>query len=486
MRRMLSQKDSRILKLVEFLYDKDELLMRDLCDELNVSAKTLKNDIENARLILSPIDIKVSGNKGVKIEIPSNYSITYLYTALLSTSLEFGLLEKIFLCETYTVDELAEELFISSSSLRRMVGRMNKVLQEEEMEINLNPVQIIGNELRIYNFFIHYVVERYYFRKTIFSKAQIEVVKELVDLVLKIDYVEFEYRDRERFQLFLLVQLTRMKNNHFVTEEPNTKSDRQNFFGDVDTSSIEKKLKDSFYKEFSSQNLSQLFSIFSEGKWSFDYNQLLKHSKTNPELKQTKEKFEVLIESIASKYRIEQASREELLVYLCNSRMLDYGTYHMLYDNLAMIVKHFKHDYFEGIEFIRLKLTEIFEGEILKEYKINEYICILIIHWDKFLIELEREVTPLKIGFVYDVKEQYRKLIQDEISYRFKKRFTIKVINGDGLVDVEKVKNQCDLILTNLPGIVIPGLEVICFPIYPKEKDWSKLESFYSNFSFLK
>lgn len=484
MRRILSPQDSRILHLVEFLYDKDELFMRDLGDELNVSFKTLKRDIEYARSILYPIDIKVSGNKGVKLVIPSNYSITYLYTALLSASLEFRFLEKIFLCETYTVDELAEELFISSSSLRRMVGRINEIMQEEEMEINLNPVQIIGNELRIYNFFLHYVVERYYFKKTIFTKSQIEAVKELVDFVLKIDYVELEYRDRERAELFLLVQLTRMKNNHFIPEEPNLH--RQKIFLDVDTSIIEKKLKDSFYKEFSSQNLIQLFSIFSDGKWSFTYNKLLEYSKTNLELRQTKEKFEALIDSIASKYKIEQASREDILVHLCNSRMLDYGTYHMLYDNLTTIVKHFKHDYFEGIEFIRLKLTEIFEGEVLKEYKLNEYICILIIHWNKFLIELEKEITPLKIGFVYDVKEQYRKLIQDEISNRFKNRFTIKVINSDGLADVEKVKNQFDLILTNLPGVVVPGLEVICFPIYPKEKDWSKLESFYSNFNFSK
>ena len=388
MRRLLSQTDGRILKLVELLYDKDELFMRDLCDELNVSFKTLKSDIENARLILSPIDIKVSGNKGVKLEIPTNYSITYLYTALLSASVEYTLLEKIFLCETYTVDKLAEDLFISSSSLRRMVDRINEVLQEEEMEISLNPVQIIGNEFRIYIFFVHYVLERYYFKKTIFTKAQVEVVKELSDFVLKINYIEFEYRDRERLQIFLLVQLTRMKNNHFIREEPNSNSNRQNFFESVDTSSIEKKIRNSFYKEFSSQNLIQLFFIFTHGKWSFDYNKLLEHSKTNPKLKQTKEKFEILIESIASKYRIEQTSREDLLVQLCNCRMLNYGTYYLLYDNLSAIVKHFKHDYFEGIEFIRLKLIEIFDGEVLEEYKLNEYICMLIIHWDKFLIEL--------------------------------------------------------------------------------------------------
>lgn len=484
MRRILSPQDSRILHLVEFLYDKDELFMRDLGDELNVSFKTLKRDIEYARLILYPIDIKVSGNKGVKLVIPSNYSITYLYTALLSASLEFRFLEKIFLCETYTVDELAEELFISSSSLRRMVGRMNEVLQEEEMEINLNPVQIIGNELRIYNLIAYYVLERYFFKKTIFTKAQIEAAKDLIAFALKQSHVELDYRSRERLELYILVQLTRMKHDHFVVSETNL--NRKNIFLDVDTTVIKKKLKDSFGKEFSNQDLLQLFAIFLDGKWTFGYNQLLEYSKVNPNLKQAKEKFEELFESIAFKYKIEQTSREELLVHLCNIRMQDDGAYHTLYDNLSPIVTHFKHDYFEGIEFIRLKLIEIFPDEELKEYKLNAYISILIIHWDKFFFELERKVIPLKIGFVYIVEEKYRKLILDEISYRFKNRFTIKVINDDSLGDIEKVKNQCDLILTNIPGIDIPGLEVICFPIYPKEKDWSRLEYFYSNFNFPK
>ncbi len=226
--------------------------------------------------------------------------------------------------------------------------------------------------------------------------------------------------------------------------------------------------------------------MFLDGKWTFGYNQLLEYSKVNPNLKQAKEKFEELFESIAFKYKIEQTSREELLVHLCNIRMQDDGAYHTLYDNLSPIVTHFKHDYFEGIEFIRLKLIEIFPDEELKEYKLNAYISILIIHWDKFFFELERKVIPLKIGFVYIVEEKYRKLILDEISYRFKNRFTIKVINDDSLGDIEKVKNQCDLILTNIPGIDIPGLEVICFPIYPKEKDWARLECFYSNFNFPK
>lgn len=484
MRKILSQKDGRILKLVELLYDKEELFMRDICTELNVSSKTLKNDIENARVILAPIDITVNGNKGVKLEIPSNYAITYVYTAILAASLEYTLLEKIYLCETYTIDELAEELFISSSSLRRMISRVNSVLKEEEMEINSNPLQIIGNEWKIYNFFAHYLFERYRLAKGIFTDAQFKAVKELSTLVLKQEYVVLEFRTKNQLERYILVQLIRMKNNHFVKNEINP--NRDNFFSGIDTSAIKKQFKDSFDKEFSNEDLIQLYSIILDGKLSFSYKQLVESSEINPELKQTKEKFEELLESIAYKYKIEQTNREELLVQLCNYRMLDYGANFILYDNVSVIVNHFRHDYFEGIEFIRLKLKEIFQGETIKEYKLNDYICRLIIHWDKFLIELEKEVIPLKIGLVYYAEEHYMELIQEEISYRFKNRFDTIIINYDSLADVEKVRNQCDLIVTNITRIVIPNLEVICFPVYPKEKDWSKLESFYSNFNFTK
>lgn len=112
-----------------------------------------------------------------------------------------------------------------------------------------------------------------------------------------------------------------MKHDHFVVREPNL--NRKNIFLDVDTPVIKKKLKDSFGKEFSNQDLLQLFAIFLDGKWIFGYNQLLEYSKVNPNLKQAKEKFEELLESISFKYKIEQTSREELLVHLCNIRMQD-------------------------------------------------------------------------------------------------------------------------------------------------------------------
>ncbi|MBQ6485380.1 MAG: helix-turn-helix domain-containing protein [Carnobacterium sp.] len=484
MRRILSPQDGRILKLVEFLYDKDELFMGDLCTSLNVSSKTLKRDIEQARLILFPIDINVSGNKGVKIVIPSSYSIVYIYSALLASSPEYNLLEKLFLCETYTVEQLSEELFLSSSSLRRMISRINVVLQEEGMEINLSPLQITGDEQRICTLFTYYVLERYYLNKTIFTEAQIAAVKALINFTFKQYDVDFELecRSREQTEVFILVQLIRRKNNHFFVDR--SILTRENVYSDVDTSAIREQLKDAFDTDINNQNLLQFFAIFLDGKWSFSYNQLVEHAKINNQLKKTKEKFEELIDNIAFRYNIEQTNREELLTRLCNSRMIEYGTHHVLYEQSLDIVNHFCHDYFEGIEFIRLKLKEIFQDEGLEEYKLNDYIRILIIYWDDFVIALESEVVPLKIGFIYNTEEKFMKHIQNKITYRFKKRFDVKIMDCC-LTDIESIKNQCDLILTNIPGLVIPDVEVLCFPTYPREKDWSKLETFYSNFYVL-
>ena len=262
MRRILSPQDGRILKLVEFLYDKDELFMGDLCTSLNVSSKTLKRDIEQARLILFPIDINVSGNKGVKIVIPSSYSIVYIYSALLASSPEYNLLEKLFLCETYTVEQLSEELFLSSSSLRRMISRINVVLQEEGMEINLSPLQITGDEQRICTLFTYYVLERYYLNKTIFTEAQIAAVKALINFTFKQYDVDFELecRSREQTEVFILVQLIRRKNNHFFVDR--SILTRENVYSDVDTSAIREQLKDAFDTDINNQNLLQFFAIF--------------------------------------------------------------------------------------------------------------------------------------------------------------------------------------------------------------------------------
>lgn len=120
---LLSEKDERLLQLTELVYKEEGLLIRDICVSLNMTNKTLKTDIERANELFSPIQILETGKGGLKLVIPKNYSIAYIYNCFLLESKEFNILEKLLFCEQYSVDNLAEDMYISSSSLRRIIKK---------------------------------------------------------------------------------------------------------------------------------------------------------------------------------------------------------------------------------------------------------------------------------------------------------------------------------------------------------------------------
>lgn len=70
---------------------------------------------------------------------------------------------------------------------------MNSVLKEEEMEIKLNPLKLIGNEIKIINFYIHYLIECYPLNKDVFSKNQVKAVGNLVDYLTDTNNIVLDF-----------------------------------------------------------------------------------------------------------------------------------------------------------------------------------------------------------------------------------------------------------------------------------------------------
>lgn len=103
--------------------------------------------------------------------IPTNYSRTLIYSYILSDSLEFKLLETVFFLESFSTESLAEKLFISASTLRRLIKTMNKKLVKYNFYISSSPYKLIGSETAIRNFIIHLFFEKYSRQITLFLKS---------------------------------------------------------------------------------------------------------------------------------------------------------------------------------------------------------------------------------------------------------------------------------------------------------------------------
>lgn len=481
MKKLLSEKDFRLVQLIELIYIKEELLQCEASLILNVNNRTLKADIDRANHMFSPIEIIVTGKKGIKIIIPKNYSLGYVYTCLLSESKEFNILEKIFICETYSIDKLAEEMYISSSSLRRMIMSMNEVLTGEGMNIKLNPLRIVGNESAIINFYVHYLDERYPLNKVIFKMEQVTAIKDMVNYLIKRNNIELDIYEKKKLETFLLVKLIRIKNGHSF-QINFTKDSKIDFIFDV--ALIQKRIENAFHVMVNKELLYELFNAFLNGRYSFSYKELIQSSAINPQVKETLSRFEKFVELVLQEFQIKLSKfeNEKLLLNLCNIGMLQFGKPFILYDFILDVIQHFNKDYSEEILLIMNLLKKIFKGENIEEYELNNYVYVLIVYLEKYFIEIEKQMPILTVAIIFHTDQEHIKIIQNEIYHRFKNKIQSVIITDSFQLEKILAKEiHYDLIITNISALFIPNSEVLCFSIYPEEKDWSELLNYYNS-----
>ncbi|WP_430535513.1 helix-turn-helix domain-containing protein [Listeria rocourtiae] len=477
MRAILSDKDSRILNLVEFLYGKQNISFKETCECLNITIKTLKNDIHRANYLLKPIKINDAGEKGIVLYIPTDYSISYLYTALLSSSKEFNILERIFFNESYTLNQLADLEFMSTSTLRRMISRVNTTLNKIGVEISINPMKLIGDERSVCNFFIHYIFEKYPKEKKPFKQQQQDAIIDLVVKILKKNDITLTYFELEKIKVTTLVFLTRVQNKHLqvVHLENNSQFD----LSGIDHVTLKIIFETIFNIRYTKENLYALFPRYFNLNYSFNYDQLLENSKQNPKLDQTKQKFEKLISSITSELKIESQSKETLLVQLCNMRHMHFGKPFILYNMYSYFKIRFQKNSPHSIDFISREIRNIFSNEIIEDYEIDIYIYYLITNWGNLYSEFEKYAPKLKLGLFYNSEVAHIKLIKDEIKKKMGHCFDVNIIDGVNRFEIESKYAKFDLILTNIAGISFEKTEIICFPVGIGDTDWAKLFSCY-------
>ncbi len=132
---ILSNKLKRQLYLFELLFERETYRFQEIEKRLNCSSKTLRNDLNDLNSYAKEIMINMDRDSGVTVTIASHLTEDYIYRTILKESIEFRFLEAILLHPFTSYLELCEELFISESTLRRIVKKVNLALEKYQLKI---------------------------------------------------------------------------------------------------------------------------------------------------------------------------------------------------------------------------------------------------------------------------------------------------------------------------------------------------------------
>ncbi|PFJ18209.1 hypothetical protein COD67_18330 [Bacillus cereus] len=477
MRLLLNKNLLRQLQLLEKLYEKDGwVTLGVIAQTIDCSERVLRDDIKLINEEFKPFQIKTS-KKGIMLTYPYQYSSDFIYQKVLSLSPEFSFIERIFLEEKYDIETMADELFLSPSTLWRIITKLNTFFNQYEIQIVTNPCKITGNEQCIRSIMVQFFYEKYGVTHCPFRDSQIKILDQLFIHVAPKNNTKLNFPDLIRLRYWTMVNIIRLKNNHF-------KEIREDFPNNIDLSFLDNKsfcqlFKSAFHLDFNQENVHQLFYIFLNNHYAFNYAQLEKmiQQRSNHAWIVVPKIIDFL-HSLSNKLNIPIQNKEKIILELYNLQTMNYGQSFILNDKRRLFSEHLSHEFSYFILLVKEELTRF---RFHKEFKWNanfftETLYILIIHWTNLLSALKNKVPILRVGIFCDADIEHTEFIQNIMEYQFGHLIKPYIIKELNLSSFKEVSKKYDLIITNISGIKDISIPLICVNTIPLSHDLNKVQ----------
>src|SRR5699024_7856347 len=216
MRHLLNQTENRQLLLAEILQDKGNwITLSELSKILNCSVRVLKDDLAHFKNNFTELAIETSNN-GIRLNKEKNMGLKSFYQHTLHYSTAYNLLEIIIIEEYNSVVDLIERLYISSSTIYRLIDRINKDIKDKSFKIETNPCRIVGSERDIRYFFYNFFHEKYPSFEWPYPNLDENGLDLFLNFFIKFTHMDTDFAYYNIFKTVAAVNLIRYKQGHFV------------------------------------------------------------------------------------------------------------------------------------------------------------------------------------------------------------------------------------------------------------------------------
>ncbi|MGM9903826.1 hypothetical protein A5844_002688 [Enterococcus sp. 10A9_DIV0425] len=135
----------------------------DLAKELNITDKTITADIDSFNATCFPACIEINQYKEATLTLPRKLNLDDVFGRILNNSTNVKILKCIFMLEP-SLAEIAAKLYLSKTSIRRIITKINTYFFKEKINIQIaldTKLIIIGNEIEIRRLFASMFKEIY-------------------------------------------------------------------------------------------------------------------------------------------------------------------------------------------------------------------------------------------------------------------------------------------------------------------------------------
>lgn len=217
---LLSTSSKKKVNLIEYLSEVSVASKSDITNFLGIDLPSLiriVNDINDSSNAINILQEK----KELKLTFNPAHNITSVYAEILKNDYAFIILETLFHKNFSSYEALAEEVFISRSSLIRSIKKINEILAPYDIGIKSNPLRIVGSETSIVQFFSIFFLEKYNSSLFPMEEQFYFHVKTLLTNFEKLSFKKLHFSDIKRFSTAIYVRYIRERNQIHLTNNNN-------------------------------------------------------------------------------------------------------------------------------------------------------------------------------------------------------------------------------------------------------------------------
>ena len=480
MKVLLNITTQRHLALLEMLYyNKKWFPLKEVSTTLNCSESIIRKDVEQINIHFAPFKIMHRSKTGIMLDIPAEMTVEYIYQTILTTSLEFTLLETLFFNPKMNVSMLAETLFISQSTLARTITRCNKTLRSWHIHISSAPHSIVGDELQIRSFFTHFFQEKYSLVNSplspeITSGFQHLLLTQLEPLGIKLKFSEIELLTfmfltictRVKFGMLLSFPNDDVKNHPWIDL----------FLSDKTFSLLFKK---EFKRSWNAVIIEQIFYPFLKDTFFFSITELDLAADLSKDIQQRLDRIKSLINSLSTKIATPIPNKKALVLILYNYHLFFIGNNHVLFDKRKNYVLTLSEEYPQIVSVMKQTLLDFqfHDNFEWSEATLNEAIYLLTTNWENFITSIHKKLPFISILISCTFEHQHAQLLEQLLDLRVTNNTKITISQAQTIPEHLEELDDYDLVLINTDKIKSNHPHLLCINPLPIFRDWLKVRN---------
>jgi len=215
---LIQVKDQTKYQIVKTLFQATEpITIETLSEGTSSSVRSIKNYLIELKKMANEFNGFIeTSNEGIMLHLPSNIGIDYFERSLIKNSPGFMLLELIFHNDQMNSAELVDKLFLSTSSLNRVIRTLKETLSDYGLSIEANPYRITGEEFLIRKFYSAYFLEAYSVTEWPFPDVSQSLVNRLLDIFLDNKEIQTDFMDYHKFRIQFALDIIRTRKGYLA------------------------------------------------------------------------------------------------------------------------------------------------------------------------------------------------------------------------------------------------------------------------------